>query len=85
MARTNNALYKVSIIPNEENSKTKIYYGFSETAFKLRYANHKKNSAPSNVKIMQYYQTNIGISCQQTKLQSYHGKSWEPSSHAANF
>ena len=38
----------------------------------------KKNSAPSNVKIMQYYQTNIGISCQQTKLQSYHGKSWEP-------
>ena len=56
------------IIPNEENSKTKIYYGFSETTFKLRYANHKKNSATSNVKIMQYYQTNIGISCQQTKL-----------------
>ena len=28
--------------PNEENSKTKIYDGVSETAFKLRYANHKK-------------------------------------------
>ena len=39
---TNNVLYKASIIPNEENSKTKIYYGVSETAFKLRYANHKK-------------------------------------------
>ena len=39
---TNNVLYKASIPPNEENSKTKIYYGVSETAFKLRYANHKK-------------------------------------------
>ena len=38
----NNVLHKASISTNEENSKTKIYYGFSETAFKLRYANHKK-------------------------------------------
>ena len=45
----------------------------------------KKDLVTSNVKIMQYYQTNIGILCQQTKLQSYHGKSWEPTSHAANF
>ena len=37
-----NVLYKASITPNEENSKTKIYYGVSETAFKLRYANLKK-------------------------------------------
>ena len=33
---TNNVLYKASITPNKENSKTKIYYGVSETAFKLR-------------------------------------------------
>ena len=39
---TNNVLYKTSITPNEENSKTKIYYGVSEAAFKLRYANHQK-------------------------------------------
>ena len=40
---TNNVLYKASITPNEENSKTKICYGVSEkSAFKLRYANHKK-------------------------------------------
>ena len=45
----------------------------------------KKDLVTSNVKIMQYYQTNIGILCQQTKLQSYHGKSWEPTSHAENF
>ena len=51
---TNNALYKASIIPKEENSKTKIYYGVSERAFKLRYASHKKHS-------IQNYQTNIGI------------------------
>ena len=37
---TNNVLYKASITPNKENSKTKIYYGVSETAFELRYANH---------------------------------------------
>ena len=40
--QSNDVLYKASITPNEENSKTKIYYGVSEAAFKLRYANHKK-------------------------------------------
>ena len=39
---TNNVLHKASITPNEENSKTKLYYGVSETAFKLRYAKHEK-------------------------------------------
>ena len=39
---TNNVLYKAIITPNEENSKTKIYYDIGETAFKLRYANHEK-------------------------------------------
>ena len=39
---TNNVLYEASITPNEENPKTKIYYGLSETAFKLRYANQKE-------------------------------------------
>ena len=39
---TNNVLYKASITTNEENPKIKIYYGISQTAFKLRYANHKK-------------------------------------------
>ena len=38
---TNNVLYRASITPNEENSTAKIYYDVSETAFKLRYGNHK--------------------------------------------
>ena len=41
---------------NEENSKTKIYYGVSETAFKLRYANHQKTF--DNIK----YQTDTELS-----------------------
>ena len=49
---TNNALYKASITPNEENLETKIYYGVSETAFKLRYANHKKTF--NNIKYQTY-------------------------------
>ena len=78
---TNNVLYKASITPNEENSKTKIYYGASETTFKLRYANHKKHSITSNNKLIQNYQTNIGILYQQTKLLAYPGKFWEPTNH----
>ena len=39
---TNNVLYQASITTNEKNPKTKNYYGVCETAFKLRYANHKK-------------------------------------------
>ena len=58
---TDNVLYKASITPNEENPKTKIYYGVWETAFKHRYANHKKNSTTSNTKLIQNYQRNIGI------------------------
>ena len=33
---TNNILHKASITPNVNNSKREIYYGVSETAFKLR-------------------------------------------------
>ena len=40
--RTYNVLYKASITRNEENSKTNILYEFSETAFNLRYKNHKR-------------------------------------------
>ena len=40
----NNVMYKASITPNEENPKTKNYYGVSETAFMLRYANHNINN-----------------------------------------
>ena len=78
---TNNVLYKASITPNEENSKTKIYYGVSETAFKLRYANHKKHSITSNTKLIQNYQVNIGILYQQTRLRASPGKFWEPTNH----
>ena len=39
---TDNVLYKACIIPNEENSKAKIYNGVSETVFKLRYEKQKK-------------------------------------------
>ena len=37
---TNNVLYQASITANEEYPKTRIYYGVSETTFKLGYANH---------------------------------------------
>ena len=53
---TNNVLYKASITPNEENLKTKIYHGVSETPFKLSYANHKKTF--NNIK----YQTDTELS-----------------------
>ena len=53
---TNNVLYQASITTNEENPKTKIYYGVCETAFKLRYANHKKTF--NNIK----YQTDAELS-----------------------
>ena len=65
---TNNVLYKANITPNEENAKTKIYYGVSGTAFKLRYATHKKAFNTSNTKLKQNYQTSIGILYQQRKL-----------------
>ena len=39
---TYNVLRKASIIPNEKKSKIKTYRGVSQTAFKLRYVNHKK-------------------------------------------
>ena len=59
---TNDVLHKASITPSKGNSKTKIYYCVSETAFKLRYAKHKKkHSITSNSKVIQNYQTNIGI------------------------
>ena len=52
---TNNVLCKASITPNEENLKTKLFYGVSETAFKLKYANHKKTF--NNIK----YQTDTKL------------------------
>ena len=59
----------------------KIYYGVSEIAFKLRYANHKKTFKTTNTKLMQNYQTNIGKLYQQTELWTYPGKFWEPANH----
>ena len=78
---TNNVLYKACITPNEKNSKKKIYCGVSETAFKLRYANHKKHSITSDTKLMRNYQTNIGKLYEQTKLRINPGKFWEPTNH----
>ena len=73
--------YKESIIPNEENLKTKIYYGVSETTFRLRYANHKKKKI-NNIKYQTdtNYQTNIGISCHR-KLRTCPGIFWEHKSY----
>ena len=74
---TNNVFHKASIAPNKKNSKTKIYYGVSETAFKLRYANHKKTF--NNIK----YQTDTELSNEywnitsaKKKLRTYSGKFW---------
>ena len=57
---TNNVLYKASISLNEENSKAKICYGVSETAFNHRYMNYKIHSITWNTKLIQNYQMNIG-------------------------
>ena len=53
---TNTVPYKASITSNEENPKTKIYYGVCETAFKRRYVKHKKTF--NNIK----YQTDAELS-----------------------
>ena len=47
---SNNILCQANITPTGENSKTKVYYGICETAFKLRYANHKKSFNHRNCK-----------------------------------
>ena len=44
----------------------------------------KKHSIISNTKMIQNYQTNIGILYQQTKLGTYPGKLWEPTNHTIN-
>ena len=54
--------YKASITPNEENPKTKIYYGVCETAFKRRCGNHKKTF--SNIK----YQTDTELSNEYSNI-----------------
>ena len=41
----------------------------------------EKHSITSNTKLIQYYQTNIGISSHQTKLRTHPGKFWEPTNH----
>ena len=51
-----NVQYKAGVKPNKENSRTKNYYGFSKTPFKIRYANHKKTF--NNIK----YQSDMELS-----------------------
>ena len=41
----------------------------------------EKHSITSNTKLIQNYQTNIGISYQQTKLRTFPGKFWEPTNY----
>ena len=41
----------------------------------------RKHSATSNTKLIQNYQTNIGIKYQQTKPRTYPGKFWEPTNY----
>ena len=71
---TNNVQYKASITPNEENPKTKIYYDDCETAFKRKYANHKKTF--NNIK----YQTDTELSNEHWNITSANktsSESWE--------
>ena len=70
----NNVQYKASITPNEENPKTKIYYDDCETAFKRRYASHKKTF--NNIK----YQTDTELSNEYWNITSANkisNVSWE--------
>ena len=41
----------------------------------------RKHSTASNIKLIQNYQTNIGIQYQQTKPRTYPGNFWEPTNH----
>ena len=71
---TNNVLYQASITTNKEIQKTKINYDVSETAFNLRYANHKKTI--NSIK----YQTDTELSNEYWNLTSAYKTlniSWE--------
>ena len=80
----NNVLYRASITTREENTKRKIYYGVSKTAFKLKYGNHKKTF--NNIK----YQTNTELSNEYwniisaNKTSNISWKIWEPTNHTTN-
>ena len=61
---TNNVLYQASITTNEENPKAKIYLFIM--AFVKQHSSPdmrtiRKHSTTSNTKLIQNYQTNIGI------------------------
>ena len=63
---TNNVLYKASITPNEENSKTKkIIMSLVKQHLSSDMRIIKKHSITSNTELIQNYQTNIGILYQQ--------------------
>ena len=78
---TNNVLYKASITPNEENSKTKFIMVLVKRHLNSDIRTIKKHSITSDTKLIQNYQTNIGILYQQTKLRTSPGKFWEPTNH----
>ena len=79
---TNTVLYKASITPNEENPKTKIIMALVKQHLNSDMRTIKKHSITSNTKLIQSYQTNIGILYQQTNIISaYPRKFWEPTNH----
>ena len=64
---SNNVLCKANITSTTENNRNKIYYGFSETKFKSRYANHRKSF--KNRK----YKTDTELSYEIWKLKEQNG------------
>ena len=40
---TNNIMYKATLTSNQDAYQHKIYYGITETKFKIRYVNHVKS------------------------------------------
>ena len=75
---TNNVSYKASITKTKKIRKQKFILALVKQHLSSDMRTIKKHSITSNTKLIQNYQTNIGILYQQTKLP---GKFWEPTNH----
>ena len=80
---TNNVLYKQVSHQTKKIRKQKFIMALVKQHLNSDMRTIKKHSISSNTKLIQNYETNIGILYQQTKLQTFPGKFREPTNHTA--
>ena len=80
---TNNVLHKARSHQTKKIRKQKFIMTLVKQQLSSDMRTIKKHSITSNTKLIQSYQTNIGILYQQTKLRTYPGKFWQPANHTA--